>query len=668
MLASVALVGCTDEIVVNETNNEKQETIKMDTYVSISIDAISNSSRSANLGDSHGTAEDSNHENAGSTHENTIKEVLIVLTAGEYNSIEGEENGVVDLVQVGAFGKNNSGIYTKSVPYRMGQTGNYKALLVVNPVEGLKDHIFNANDDKNYENDHAAAYEEILKYAGESITEEGYFMMANQEPVTISVSEANNSPENAAGKDGNSVISVERAASKVTFRWKEADQTAGIGANVYPVVVNTTAYQAVVENYWFLEDGEYNWAKFNVATVGDETYYVLLNSQTNTLVGGQLDINKIKGIFQMQYKEDGTTLKTHYGHNGTQYIEKALLADVTTTVKGDNDDLTEFVSTLTFNKEEATDPDDKTYYIKLEKYALVNLSKSVYAVRHVSAGNESAYSGDVKTLEFLSNAYPYLVDPKSTEKANGYDATKASDWFYNPLEKVETAANTLGTTSESTEITFNTLPIGLSNTDPDTETGVIGTTPEYGTTGAYLAFCHENAVLADKQVRGLVTGIVFVGKIYNTKDCSTASTVQKMYRYKNLYYETLRSLLNANPDETSFANLTENSTDEQAMNAGIDVYNGGTCFYYTAQIEHYDNDEIQTNEDGTTTFVEKGAGIMEHAIMRNNIYSLSVKGLSEIGSATLKLDAGEIVADEGAYITMQARILPWIVRFNDIEF
>ena len=100
-------------------------------------------------------------------------------------------------------------------------------------------------------------YHVVLEITDRIITEEGYFMMANQEPVTISVSEANNSPENAAGKDGNSVISVERAASKVTFRWKEADQTAGIGANVYPVVVNTTAYQAVVENYWFLEDGEY---------------------------------------------------------------------------------------------------------------------------------------------------------------------------------------------------------------------------------------------------------------------------------------------------------------------------------------------------------------------------------------------------------------------------
>ena len=667
MLACTALVGCTDEIVVNEGGNEKQESIKMNTYVAISIDASTSSSRAENIGDKDGTAEDSGHKNTGSTKENEIKEILVVLTAGEYNATEGQENGIVDLVNADTFDSAN-GIYTKKAPYRMGQTGDYKVLLVVNPVDGLKNHIFNANDDKNYEQDHAAAYEEILKYAGESITSDGYFMMANQKPVTITVTEAHNSPDNAAGKDGNSIISVERAASKITFRWKAADTAAGIGANVYPVTVNTKAYQALVEYYWFLEGEDYKWAKFNVATVGNQTYYVLLTSATNTEVGGQLDVSKIKGIYQKQFEADGTTLKTHNGHNGTEYIERALLKDVTTEVKGTSADLKAFVSTLTFTQTETTNPADKTYYIKLEKYALANLSKTVYAVRHVSAGTKSAYSGDVKTLELMSDAYPYLIDPNSKVKANGYDAASASTWFTNPLEDVETAANTLGTSSESTNITFNSLPIGLSDTDPDKVTGVTGGTPEYNTTGAYLAYCHENAVLADKQVRGLVTGIVFVGKIYSSKECTAAQTVQKMYRYNNLYYETLRSLLNANTTVAEFANLTENSTDTQVTAAGIDVYNGGTCFYYSAQIEHFDNDEVVTNSDGTTTFVEKGAGIMEHAIMRNNIYSLSVKGLSEVGSATLKLDAGEIVADQGAYITMQARILPWIVRFNDIEF
>jgi hypothetical protein len=59
---------------------------------------------------------------------------------------------------------------------------------------------------------------------------------------------------------------------------------------------------------------------------------------------------------------------------------------------------------------------------------------------------------------------------------------------------------------------------------------------------------------------------------------------------------------------------------------------------------------------------------MEYAIMRNNIYSLSISGLSNIGSATVNPEPGAAVEDEGAYITMRAKILPWIVRFNNIEF
>ena len=74
-----------------------------------------------------------------------------------------------------------------------------------------------------------------------------------------------------------------------------------------------------------------------------------------------------------------------------------------------------------------------------------------------------------------------------------------------------------------------------------------------------------------------------------------------------------------------------------------------------------------TNDEGgqSSTFTP---GVMEFAIMRNNIYSLSIGTISEIGSATVLPTPGTVVADQGAYITMQAKILPWIVRFNDINF
>ena len=129
----------------------------------------------------------------------------------------------------------------------------------------------------------------------------------------------------------------------------------------------------------------------------------------------------------------------------------------------------------------------------------------------------------------------------------------------------------------------------------------------------------------------------------------------------------MSALIEQNPS----LNLADNATDEQAEAAGVEVYKGGRCFYYSNKIKHFDdgNNDIteDINDEGgkTTTFTP---GVMEFAIMRNNIYSLSIGTISEIGSATVLPTPGTVVSDAGAYITMQARILPWIVRFNNINF
>ena len=62
-------------------------------------------------------------------------------------------------------------------------------------------------------------------------------------------------------------------------------------------------------------------------------------------------------------------------------------------------------------------------------------------------------------------------------------------------------------------------------------------------------------------------------------------------------------------------------------------------------------------------------GNMEFAIMRNNIYSLSVSDINEIGDPFV--DPTPNIPDETenrAALDVTVRILPWIVRYNDIEF
>ena len=54
--------------------------------------------------------------------------------------------------------------------------------------------------------------------------------------------------------------------------------------------------------------------------------------------------------------------------------------------------------------------------------------------------------------------------------------------------------------------------------------------------------------------------------------------------------------------------------------------------------------------------------------MRNNIYVLTVKSFKEIGSATITIPDGTEDTDKNFYLKLTSTILPWQVRFNNIEF
>ena len=62
---------------------------------------------------------------------------------------------------------------------------------------------------------------------------------------------------------------------------------------------------------------------------------------------------------------------------------------------------------------------------------------------------------------------------------------------------------------------------------------------------------------------------------------------------------------------------------------------------------------------------------MEFAIMRNNIYSLAVTGINMVGDSAVDPTPGtpdENPTPESAQLNVDVEILPWIVRYNDIEF
>ena len=110
-------------------------------------------------------------------------------------------------------------------------------------------------------------------------------------------------------------------------------------------------------------------------------------------------------------------------------------------------------------------------------------------------------------------------------------------------------------------------------------------------------------------------------------------------------------------------NNTNGELDAQLKASGVITYRDGKCYYFSSQIKHYANQD----DDATSA----GWGVMEFAIMRNNIYSLAVTNVDGFGYASTNIETltnSETFEDLSVYLTMEAKILPWIVRFNDIEF
>ena len=190
-----------------------------------------------------------------------------------------------------------------------------------------------------------------------------------------------------------------------------------------------------------------------------------------------------------------------------------------------------------------------------------------------------------------------------------------------------------------------------------------------------MAYCFENYTDRDHQTHGLSTGISFVARMYSDKELE--HPIERLYRYGGNLFESLAAIQETygeafvseklkefiekeKKDKKSITktDLAELAADEKG-GENIELYNDNICYYYTTEIKHFDNG----NNSET--------GIMEFAIMRNNIYSLAVTDINMIGDPHVDPTPGipdENPDQEPALLNVEVQILPWIVRYNDIEF
>ena len=696
--AAIAFAGCSDDVIDGQGASGTQGD-GTPAYLTISFTANGgNSSRSTaddanNKGDQDGDREDSKHHSDGIDGESDINNILVVVAPSEGSSATGlvKLYTVADEATAGPdnFVETNTTTktYTMAEPATV-TTGDYKVLVIVNPSKKLKgsNADFEKMDAKtlyndilsgqySYTTDPAAnpdnyEYENAANSIGMGVgydgsleeDETGSFMMANKAEASVTLNQTN---ENTPAKVN---VDVERVLSKITFRSKPANEAEKTGENVYKVEgVKIGSAPAKTVPGCTLSDKQSGTYTLNIATDAlGKTIYALYND--NGFVAAYRAPKDQESAYQLLTAVSTANWETTENKEASYAVIDVNPEDgeLTAAEKADID--------LEFDPDAEVKTDD--WYVRLEGYALVNLSKSVNYVRHTVTGDVVIPFGTLDGTNFLwtpnwgaKNDITFVAD------ANGEmqfpTGVTTDDWFYNTLAKVSEESADLQISTTGDTRTFS-LPTGtvqyfktfasMYNDDSAVENVEGGTghytdlTDNTPAVGKLMSYCFENSTDIEHQTHGLSTGITFVATIWDDPECKTA--ISRLYLYKGHNYTSIDQMKEAYGDAVPDAikDLTDKSSKEDLEKAGVKLYNSNICYYYTTEIKHYDNNQPNV------------LGNMEFAIMRNNIYSLSVSTITQIGDPIVDPTPGTENESEEAKLEVSAKILPWIVRYNDIEF
>lgn len=653
----LAFTGCSDNVI--EVDSQGIETEKTPAYLTVAFSSNATSSRSTaddanNQGDKDGDQESSGHINAGTAAENAVNSALVVVKETDGNRGYAKLYSTPDLVPLPA-GKDETG-FMLNEPIQL-NTGFYEVLVVANPYEEFYPESVIAGTSKT--EDVTALYNRILtgdydvtatsvaNFAGEIVQVDGEnnlkgIMMANKAMATVEVKAGNLKLTPAEVN-----VQIERVASKITYRHygydgKEAveitdDNKDNVTADVYPVNVTLPSKVSPITY-----DFSY--------TIGDpDGNEGQLEAATETLNEALLDGEKVyvvldKDGFSHYYKAEHVDISK----NGVVNIEDRETNMI--------DELPASPFIFQYKAEEST---TSHWFVKIEKYALVNLARSVYHVRHTTFNGTGVQFGTL-------NGSNYLYTPNWANGIN--DATfdedgsflsgeeKTSEWFNNRLADVSVASKAAEPT-----VLFHDFASSVMGKTNDAQ-GVTGGNHHGGTlspVGDLLAYCLENSTDVDHQRHALSTGIAFMAKIYSDEECT--EPIETLYRYAGHLFTAIGDIQKAynitvQAGASGLAGLTEDSDADALKAAGVVKYAGNTCYYYTTEIKHWDNGDSNV------------LGNMEFAIMRNNIYSLAITGVNIIGDPYVDPTPSTPNEVLDTYLNVEAVIEPWTVRYHDIEF
>ena len=294
--------------------------------------------------------------------------------------------------------------------------------------------------------------------------------------------------------------------------------------------------------------------------------------------------------------------------------------------------------------------------LTLTDAALINQSKAHYMFRRVTAGSEpTATNAVVGGAEVPTN---WVVDTDWSNKVAGnFDAqlSDPSNWHWTSLASL--------TTNDNYDGDYKIWCYAKENTIP-------------GTTA---------------QKHNVSTGVVFKGELAAGETASDAvktamAAGKRIYVFNNVLYgawKDVKAAAEAGTDPTLQAAYNQAATGVAADAEPTGAAAAAAGFTgYSAKDGKYYNYYYYWNRHNDNLNPYK-MGVMEFAVVRNNVYKLAVDKISRFGHPTPpdpsnpdpdpEPDPDPVDPDDpdesvNYYFNVTVKVLPWTVRINNIEF
>lgn len=270
------------------------------------------------------------------------------------------------------------------------------------------------------------------------------------------------------------------------------------------------------------------------------------------------------------------------------------------------------------------------------------------------------------------------------------NTTNKKTYIYRQFGKVVTALNTFAdetATDASTRFTRyakdpNFLASEYNAADFNAITGTPALTNEFGFEDAKGEYCLENTMDAKEQKQNRTTsfilsgtwtpadhnGITFTaGETWYSYQGFTF-TKAKMIEYKGIVEDAAQNdKLEINGTPAGFkaalkTALTTMNVDAQGdvtasgIFNGIKAYKDGACYYQTNLIRHW-NDTQSSND----------MGYGRYGVVRNNIYKITIKAISQPGEPTVIEEKDDDDDPTKVFVAFDITVNPWIVRTQEIS-